>query len=135
MNPFGFGVINLDGNMPADCAEITVAMAILFFIDEVFVKIHSKPHYLQRAVDRDGEVVDVYLRSHREAKAAKRFFKRLINRYRGEPRTVVTDKLRSYGVAHRVAPRSDSRFVTIRKQTRRTIPSTDAVSRAWNAAI
>ena len=72
-----------------------------FFIDEVFVKIDGKQHYLWRAVDQDGEVVDVLLQRRRDSKAAKRFFKRLLNVYRSEPRKIVTDKLRSYGVAHR----------------------------------
>jgi putative transposase len=72
-----------------------------FFIDEVFVKINGKQHYLWRAVDQDGEVVDVYLQARRDGKAAKRFFKRLLRSHRGEPRKIVTDKLRSYGVAHR----------------------------------
>lgn len=73
-----------------------------FFIDEVFVKINGKQHYLWRAVDQDGEVVDVvYLQSRRDGRAAQRFFKRLLRSYGGEPRRIVTDKLRSYGVAHR----------------------------------
>jgi putative transposase len=72
-----------------------------FYIDEVFVKIHGQRHYLWRAVDQDGEVVDVFLRKRRDGKAAKRFFKRLLRRHSGEPRKIVTDKLRSYGVAHR----------------------------------
>ena len=72
-----------------------------FFIDEVFVKIQGKQHYLWRAVDQDGEVVDVFLQKRRDAKAAKRFFKRLLRVHKGEPRKIVTDKLRSYGVAHR----------------------------------
>ncbi len=72
-----------------------------FFIDEVFVKIDGKQHYLWRAVDQDGEVVDVFLQSRRDGKAAKRFFKRLLKTHRMEPRKIVTDKLRSYGVAHR----------------------------------
>ena len=72
-----------------------------FFIDEVFVKIQGKQHYLWRAVDQDGEIVDVFLQRRRDGKAAKRFFKRLIKTHRMEPRTIVTDKLRSYGVAHR----------------------------------
>lgn len=46
-------------------------------------------------------VVDVYLQAKRDAAAAKRFFKRLIRSNKGEPRKIVTDKLRSYGVAHR----------------------------------
>jgi len=72
-----------------------------FFIDEVFVKIHGKQQYLWRAVDQDGEVVDVYLQTRRDGPAAKRFFKRLMRSCGGEPRKIVTDKLRSYGVAHR----------------------------------
>jgi putative transposase len=59
-----------------------------FYIDEVFVKINGQQQYLWRAVDQDGD-------------AAKRFFKRLIRSAGGEPRKIVTDKLRSYGVAHR----------------------------------
>ena len=52
-------------------------------------------------MDQDGDVVDVFLQARRDGKAAKRFFKRLLQKYRGEPRKIVTDKLRSYGVAHR----------------------------------
>ena len=72
-----------------------------FYIDEIFVKINGKQHYLWRAVDQDGEVVDVFLQAHRDGKAARRFFKRLLRCHNGEPRKVVTDKLRSYGVAQR----------------------------------
>ena len=72
-----------------------------FFIDEVFIKIDGKQHYLWRAVDQDGEVVDVFLQKKRSANAAKRFFKRMVKKHKGEPRKIVTDKLRSYGVAHR----------------------------------
>ena len=72
-----------------------------FFIDEVFVKINGKQHYLWRAVDQDGEVVDVYLQAKRDGAAAKRFFKRLLRSHGSEPRKIVTDKLRSCGVAHR----------------------------------
>ena len=72
-----------------------------FFIDEVFVKIQGEQHYLWRAVDQDGEVVDVFLQKRRDGKAAKRFFKRLLKSHGGEPRKIVTDKLGSYRVAHR----------------------------------
>ena len=72
-----------------------------FYIDEVFVKINGKQHYLWRAVDQDGEVVDVYLQSRRDGAAAKRFFERLKMNHQGDPRKIVTDKLRSYPVAHR----------------------------------
>jgi putative transposase len=72
-----------------------------FFIDEVFVKINGKQHYLWRAVDQDGEVVDVFLQARRDGAIAKRFFRRLLRSHGGEPRKIVTDKLPSYGVAHR----------------------------------
>ena len=71
------------------------------YIDEIFVKIRGKQHYLWRAVDQDGEVVDVYLQARRDRTAAKRFFNRLLRSHGGELRKIVTDKLRSYGVAHR----------------------------------
>jgi len=72
-----------------------------FFIDEVFVKIQGVQHYLWRAVGQDGEVVDVFLQKRRDGKPAKRFFKRVLKKHRGEPRKIVTVKLRSYNVAHR----------------------------------
>ncbi|MEC7095234.1 MAG: IS6 family transposase [Pseudomonadota bacterium] len=72
-----------------------------FYIDEVFVKINGIQHYLWRAVDQDGEVVDVFLQARRDGATAKRFFKRLLRSNGGEPGKIVTDKLRSYGVAHR----------------------------------
>ena len=78
-----------------------------FFVDEVFVKVNDKQHYLWRAVDQDGEVVDVFLQARRDGAAAKRFFRRLLRNHGGEPRKIVTDKLRSYPVAHReVMPES-----------------------------
>ena len=71
------------------------------------MKINGKQHYLWRAVDQDGEVVDVYLQERRDAQAAKRFFKRFL-KMGDVPRNIVTDKLRSYGVAHRsLIPESD----------------------------
>ena len=72
-----------------------------FFIDEVFVKIQGRQHYLWRAVDQDGEVVDIFLQRRRDGKAAVRFFKRLLRASGCDPRRIITDKLRSYGVAHR----------------------------------
>ena len=65
------------------------------------MKIGGKQFYLWRAVDQDGEVVDVFLQTQRDGKTARRFFKRLLRSHQTEPRKIVTDKLRSYGVAHR----------------------------------
>ena len=72
-----------------------------FYTDEVFVKIDGKQQYLWRAVDQDGEVVDVFLQARLDGEAAKRFFKRLLKNHHGKPGKIVTDKLRSHGVAHR----------------------------------
>ena len=52
-------------------------------------------------MDQDGEILDVFLQSKRDGIAAKRFFKRILKAHNGEPRKIVIDKLRSYGVAHR----------------------------------
>ena len=73
----------------------------VFYIDEVFVKINGRRHYLWRAVDQDGEVVDVFLQARRDGAAAKRFFRRLMRSSGTQPRKIVTDKLRSYPVAQR----------------------------------
>jgi putative transposase len=58
-------------------------------------------HYLWRAVDQDGVVLDILVQERRDAKAAKRFFRRLLKGLHYVPRVIVTDKLRSYGVAKR----------------------------------
>ena len=70
-------------------------------LDEVFVKINGTTHYLWRAVDQHGNVLDVLVQSRRNAKAAKRFFRKLLKGLRYVPRVLVTDKLASYQVAHR----------------------------------
>lgn len=72
-----------------------------FFIDEVFVTIAGQRHYLWRAVDQDGDVIDVYLQARRDAEATKRFFRQLLRSHSKSHRKIVTAKLRSYGVAHR----------------------------------
>ncbi|WP_371384210.1 IS6 family transposase [Rhodococcus sp. GXMU-t2271] len=70
-------------------------------LDEVFIRINGEIHYLWRAVDQDGNVLDILVQPRRDAKAAKRFFRRLLKNLEYVPRVVVTDKLRSYGAAHR----------------------------------
>lgn len=70
-------------------------------LDEVFVKVNGKLCYLWRAVDQDGNVLDVLVQSRRNAQAAKRFFRKLLKGLRYVPRVLVTDKLASYRVAHR----------------------------------
>jgi putative transposase len=70
-------------------------------LDEVFLKINGELHYLWRAVDQHGVVLDILVQGRRNAAAAKRFFSRLMAGLKYKPRRVITDGLRSYGAAHR----------------------------------
>ena len=70
-------------------------------LDEVFVKINGETHYLWRAVDHEGEVLESYVTKRRDRKAALKFLKKSMKRY-GNPAIIVTDKLRSYGAAMKV---------------------------------
>src|SRR5690348_10734912 len=69
-------------------------------LDEVFLRINER-HYLWRAVDQHGVVLDILVQNHRNAAAAERFFKRLLRGLHYKPRRLITDGLRSYGVAKR----------------------------------
>ena len=70
-------------------------------LDEVFIRINGITHYLWRAVDQHGNVLDVLVQPRRNAKAAKRFFRKLLKGLQYVPRVIVTDGLSSYQVAHR----------------------------------
>ena len=67
-------------------------------LDEVYVKINGMTHYLWRAVDHEGEVLESYVTKTRDKSAALKFLRKAMKRY-GAPETVVTDRLRSYGAA------------------------------------
>ena len=70
-------------------------------LDELFVNIRGEQHYLWRAVDQDGDVIDILVQPRRDRRAAERFFRKLLKGQGHEPRRLVTDKLRSYAAAHR----------------------------------
>jgi putative transposase len=70
-------------------------------MDEVFIKVNGRMRYLWRAVDQDGNVLDILITDKRDAAAAKRFIRKLLKNLEYVPRVIVTDKLRSYGAAHR----------------------------------
>jgi putative transposase len=70
-------------------------------LDELFVRIQGRQQFLWRAVDEDGDVLDILVQSRRNRQAAKRFFRKLLNRQGREPRRLITDKLRSYSAARR----------------------------------
>ena len=67
-------------------------------MDEVFVKINGETHYLWRAVDHEGEVLEAFVSKRRDRRAALTFFRKIMKRY-GKPQVIVTDRLRSYRAA------------------------------------
>ena len=70
-------------------------------MDDVFVTINGVRHYLWRAVDQDGDVIDILVQKRRDKRAAKRFFRKLMKLQGYSPRLMITDKLRSYGPARK----------------------------------
>src|SRR5689334_6337517 len=68
----------------------------IWHLDEVFIRINGALHYLWRAVDQHGVVLDILVQDRRNAAAAKRFFKQLLQGLQYKPRRLVTDGLRSY---------------------------------------
>jgi putative transposase len=68
-------------------------------LDEVFLSIHGERHYLWRAVDQDGHVLDILVQRRRDKHAAKKFFRKLLKGLTYVPRVLITDKLKSYGAA------------------------------------
>jgi putative transposase len=71
-------------------------------LDEVAISIAGKKHWLWRAVDQHGAVLDILVQSRRNAKAAKRLLRKLLKKQGMAPRVMITDKLASYAVAKRV---------------------------------
>jgi putative transposase len=70
-------------------------------LDEVFLTIQGERHYLWRAVDQDGHVLDILVQRRRDKKAAKTFFRKLLKGLTYVPRVIITDRLKSYGAAMR----------------------------------
>lgn len=74
-------------------------------MDQVFVRLNGVLHYLWRAVDQHGVVLDILVQEKRDGVAAKHFFKRLLQELQYQPKRIITDGLRSYGVArHALLP-------------------------------
>ena len=72
-----------------------------WYVDEVFIKIGGQQCYLWRAVDQDGDVLDILVQRRRNAAAAELLFPQILRNQGAEPRRLITDKLRSYGPAAR----------------------------------
>ncbi len=76
-------------------------MGDTWHLDELFVNIQGRQQYLWRAVDQDGDVIDILVQPRRDRHAAARFFRKLLKGQGRAPRRLITDKLRSYAAAHR----------------------------------
>jgi putative transposase len=73
----------------------------IWHLDEVFIRTNGKQQYLWRAVDQDGDVIDILVQPRRDQRAAERFFRRLLRGQGKEPLRIITDKLKSYSAALR----------------------------------
>jgi putative transposase len=71
------------------------------YLDEVFIKLRGQLHYLWRAVDQDGDTIDILMQKHRNKTATKRFFRKSLKGQNEVPWRIITDKLKSYSAAHR----------------------------------
>jgi len=72
-----------------------------WYLDELFVTIQGQRQYLWRAVDQDGDLIDILVQPRRDRWAATRFFRKLLKGQSREPSRLITDKLQSYAAAHR----------------------------------
>jgi putative transposase len=72
-----------------------------WYLDELFIRINGQQQYLWRAVDQDGDVIDILLQSRRDQRAAERFLRRLLRGQGKQPFRIITDKLKSYAAAGR----------------------------------
>ena len=133
-------------------------MGDTWHLDELFVKIQGQQQYLWRAVDEDGDVIDILVQSRRDRRAAARFFRKLLKKQGREPRRLITDTLRSLpeaveetgpgaapsdhghaaqllsGAPHRNAVRGPQ-HPAVRKQSSRGLASTDATTRTTDAPV
>ena len=95
-------------------------------LDEVFVKINGETHYLWRAVDQEGEVLESFVTKRRDRKAALAFLKKAMKRY-GTPKAIVTDRLRSYRAAMTLIGNQSIQDVGPVSYTHLTLPTTPYV--------
>src|ERR1700716_4059998 len=111
MRRSGLGAPSLDRATPLDCAGAVHARVPKWHLDEVHLKIRGKRHWLWRAVDRHGVVLDILVQERRDQTAAECFLRRVLQGELGDkPRVVITDRLASYPPAIRqVLPHTEHR--------------------------
>ena len=99
--PFGAGAGSSDPTTPDVFRRNRDASVIPGIWNELFVRINGQQQYLWRALDQDGDVIDILRRSHRDQRAAERFLRRLLRGQGKQPFRIITDKLKSYAAASR----------------------------------
>jgi len=105
-------------------------------LDEVFLTIKSEHHYLWRAVDQEGNVLDILVQRRRDKRAAKKFFRKLLKGLTYVPRVIVTDKLKSYGAAKReLLPGGGTSATPVSQQSGGELPPTDPSAGAAYATV
>ena len=110
-------------------------MGDTWHLDEVFVTIQGRQQYLWRAVDEDGDVLDILVPSHRNRRAAVRFFRTLLKTQGRIPRRLITDQLRSYAAAGRTVMPSVVHVTDQYANNRAEVPPPDASAGAPDAAV
>src|ERR1700719_1883939 len=99
MKPSATGHGSLAAPTPSGCGPRSPRPGDRWHLDEVYLSIIGKLQYLWRAVDQDGEVLDILVQPRRNRRAAKKFFRKLLRRLQYVPRAIITDKLGSYAAA------------------------------------
>lgn len=108
MKPFASGAKSLLSPMPIRFVAVAPIRRRRpqpndkWHLDEVVIIIKGQQYYLWRAVDADGQVLDILMQPHRDKRAAMKFFRKLLKSTGFAPRVIVTDKLKSYGAAKKV---------------------------------
>jgi len=122
--------------MPPSCVGVAPGPGTnKWHLDEVFVRINGRLRYLWRAVDQNGTVLDILIQSRRNAKAATKFFRKLLKGLRYVPRVIVTDKLPSYTVAHREIMPSVEHPLEVLEQSGRAVPPAHPSAGARDEAV
>jgi transposase-like protein len=105
-------------------------------MDEVFLTIKGERQYFWRAVDQDGNVLDILVQRRRDKRAAKKFFRKLLKELTYVPRVIVTDKLKSYEAAKReVLPGGRTSPTPVSQQSRRELTPAHPPARAAHATV
>jgi transposase-like protein len=103
-----------------------------WYLDELFVRINGQQQYLWRAVDQDGDVIDILLQCRRDQRAAERFLYRLLRGQSKQPFRIITDKLKRYAAATRTILTGVTHDT---QQSRRDFASAHSHKRSTNAPI